>query len=193
MTNLRPFLCLLGFPGGSAVKNLPAMQETRFDPRVRKICWRRKWRVTSVFLPGKSQRRRSLEGYIPCVCLVTQSYLTLCDPMDCSPLGSSVRRISQARILKWVAIFSFRGSSNPGIKWVTKESDMTQQLNNRQQNNVSSTVLETNLCCHLKFVVAIPERCLLRTLCEQLQGSDQTFFIKKLLMMSNLPWLTLRG
>ena len=42
---------------------------------------------------------------------VTQSCLTLCDPMDCSPLGSSVRGISQARILEWVAISSSRGSS----------------------------------------------------------------------------------
>ena len=32
------------------------------------------------------------------------------DPVDCSPLGSSVRGISQARILEWVAIFSSRGS-----------------------------------------------------------------------------------
>ena len=34
-----------------------------------------------------------------------QSCLTLCDPMDYSPLGSSVPRILQARILEWVAIF----------------------------------------------------------------------------------------
>ena len=37
-------------------------------------------------------------------CSVTQSCLTLCDPMDCSPPGSSVRGILQARILEWVAI-----------------------------------------------------------------------------------------
>ena len=37
--------------------------------------------------------------------LVTQSCLTLCDPMDCSPPGSSVHGISQAKILEWVAIF----------------------------------------------------------------------------------------
>ena len=42
-----------------------------------------------------------------CVCvLVAQSCLTLCDPMDDSLSGSSVHRISQARILEWVAIFS---------------------------------------------------------------------------------------
>ena len=33
-----------------------------------------------------------------------QLYLTLCDPIDGSPLGSSVPRILQARILEWVAI-----------------------------------------------------------------------------------------
>ena len=36
-----------------------------------------------------------------CVCLVAQSCLTLCNPMDCSPSGSSVHGISQARILDW--------------------------------------------------------------------------------------------
>ena len=54
--------------------------------------------------------------------LATQSSLTLCDPMDCSPPGSSVHGILQARILEWVAISFSRGSSqprdlhNPGIK-----------------------------------------------------------------------------
>ena len=36
---------------------------------------------------------------------------TLCDPMDCSPPGSSVHGIFQARILEWVAMLSSRGSS----------------------------------------------------------------------------------
>ena len=55
------------FPGGSAVKNLLAMQEIcrrhGFNPRVRKIPWRRKWQPTPVFLPGKSHGQRSLAGY----------------------------------------------------------------------------------------------------------------------------------
>ena len=34
-----------------------------------------------------------------------------CDPMDCSPPGSSVRGILQARVLEWVAMPSSRGSS----------------------------------------------------------------------------------
>jgi len=44
-----------------------------------------------------------------CCCLVTQLCLTLCDPVDCSPPGSSVYGISQARILEWVAISFFQG------------------------------------------------------------------------------------
>ena len=36
-----------------------------------------------------------------------------CNPMDCSPLGSSVHGISQARILEWVAIPFSRESSQP--------------------------------------------------------------------------------
>ena len=43
-----------------------------------------------------------------------QSCLTLCDLMDCSPSGSSVHGILQARILEWVAVSSSRGSSWPG-------------------------------------------------------------------------------
>ena len=42
-----------------------------------------------------------------------QSCPTLCDPMDCSPPGSSVHGISQARILEWVAISFSTGSSWP--------------------------------------------------------------------------------
>ena len=42
-----------------------------------------------------------------------QSSLTLCNLMDCSPPGSSVCRILQARILEWVAMPSSKGSSQP--------------------------------------------------------------------------------
>ena len=43
--------------------------------------------------------------------LIAQTCLTLCDPMDYSPLGSSVHWILQARILEWVAMPFSRGSS----------------------------------------------------------------------------------
>ena len=44
---------------------------------------------------------------------VAQSCPPPCDPMDCSPPGSSVQEISQARILEWVAIPFSRGASWP--------------------------------------------------------------------------------
>ena len=49
-------------------------------------------------------------------CLAAHLRPTLCDPMDCSPPGSSVHVTSQARILEWVAISFSKGSSRPGIK-----------------------------------------------------------------------------
>ena len=52
--------------------------------------------------------------------LVAQSYLTLCDPIVCNLLDSSVDRILQARILEWVAILFSRGSSWPRDQiWVS--------------------------------------------------------------------------
>ena len=49
------------------VKHLPANADG-FDPWVRKIPWSRKWQPTSVFLPGKFHRQRSLSAYSPWGC-----------------------------------------------------------------------------------------------------------------------------
>ena len=54
------------------------------------------------------------------LCLVTQLCPTLCDLMDCSPPGSSVQGILQARTLEWIAIPFSRGSSRPRDQtWVS--------------------------------------------------------------------------
>ena len=53
--------------------------------------------------------------------LVHHSCPTLCNPMDCSPPGSSVHGISQARILEWVAIFFSREESILGTVSKPKE------------------------------------------------------------------------
>ena len=80
--------------------------------------------------------------HIICVCvLVAQSCPTLCDPMDCSPPGSSVHRIFQTRILEWVAISFSRRSSQPRdqtqvsyiaggffANWATKEAQTVYTL-----------------------------------------------------------------
>ena len=74
-----------------------------------------------------------------CCCSVTKSCPTFCDPMDCSPPGSSVHGILQARILKWVTLPSFRGSSQHGDqthisyvfcigRWVTTSTTWKTQM-----------------------------------------------------------------
>ena len=57
----KSWYIFVGFPGGSVVKILSAMQE--IDPWVGKIPWRRTWPPTPVFLPGESPGWRSLVGY----------------------------------------------------------------------------------------------------------------------------------
>ena len=79
--------------------------------------------------------------YTPCVCLSAQSCPTLCDPMGCSLLGSSVRGIFQGGIQEWVAISFSRGSSWPRdwtqvsctagrffTVWVTREENYYQHV-----------------------------------------------------------------
>ena len=56
----------------------------------------------------------------PSVCACVLSCPTLCDPMDCSPPGSSVHGIFQARVLEWVAISFSRGS--PQLKFASPMS-----------------------------------------------------------------------
>ena len=51
-----------------------------------------------------------------CVCVCTQLCLTFCDPMDCSPPGSSVHGILQSGVLEWVAMPSSRHLPAPGIQ-----------------------------------------------------------------------------
>ena len=62
---------------------------------------------------GSENFRINLPTNYLCACLVTQSSLTPCDPMDCSPLGSSVHEILQAKILEQIVISYFRESSPP--------------------------------------------------------------------------------
>ena len=74
------------------------------------------WRPRSALSVGDE-----LTSQIPCSVILTMftcvqllsHVLTRFDPMDCSPLGSSVHGILQARILGWVAISSSSGSSRP--------------------------------------------------------------------------------
>ena len=58
--------------------------------------------------------------FVFCVLLVTQLCLTLCDPMDHGPPGSSFHGVLQAKILGWVSIPFSRVSSQPRNQiWVS--------------------------------------------------------------------------
>ena len=54
----------------------------------------------------------SINIYMLLLCFCSASS-TLCNPMDCSPPGSFVHGILQAKILEWVAISFSRGTSRP--------------------------------------------------------------------------------
>ena len=82
---------------------------------------------------------------------VTQLCLTLCDPMDCTILHSSVHGIFQARVLEWVAVSFSRGSSRPRDQtqvsctvgrcftiWATREVFI-----------IRETQVKTTMRCHL--------------------------------------------
>ena len=69
-------------------------------------------RVPSIHIQGSNDHAvKWLRYCLEVKVLDAQLCLTLCDPMDCSPPGSSIHGILQARILEWVAISSSRRSS----------------------------------------------------------------------------------
>ena len=68
---------------------------------------RRAWRTTVCRVAKSWTRLMQLNTHITnsaAAAKLLQSCLTLCDPIDGSPLGSSVPGILQARVLEWVAI-----------------------------------------------------------------------------------------
>ena len=79
--------------------------------------------IASLYIFRGVHERRGVSCFIlhpiisPAMCCMPakspQSCLILCDPVYCSPLGSSVHGILQARILEWVAMPSSRESSRP--------------------------------------------------------------------------------
>ena len=107
----------------------------KLDMRICVYFYRKFWGIVSeVFLRLRLYTLQAfgkyrIGGKLKCImcavlCCVQsrQSRPALCGPMDCSPPGSSVRGILQARILEWVAVLSSRGYSRPRsllcCKWI---------------------------------------------------------------------------
>ena len=70
----------------------------------------------SLFKKICAKKKKKKKKKICAVCLVPQSGPTLWDPIDCSPPGSFVHGIFQARILEWVAV-SYSGGSSQSRDW----------------------------------------------------------------------------
>ena len=87
---------------------------------------------------------RELRPWKTCVCLVAQLCLTF-DPSNCSPLGSSVHRIFQARKLEWVAISYSRVSSCPRDWTSLMHGFVHTQQSNWLHNGLLLTV-STSIC-----------------------------------------------
>ena len=94
--------------------------------------------------PGSSTLRQSGEEW------KQLSRVRLCDPMDCSPPGSSVYGILQARILEWVAMPSFRGSSQPRdqtqVSLIAGRSFIIMRRERETPLSLSPTLMPTRVC-----------------------------------------------
>ena len=89
--------------------------------------------------------------------LVTESFPTLCDAMDCTPPGSSIHGILQAWILEWVAIPFSRGSSWPRDQtWVSHISKQIHYCLNHQGSTYMYVCIYTYI--YISITTALKER-----------------------------------
>ena len=118
------------------------------------------------------------------VCSATQLCLTLCNPMECSLLGLSVHGIFQARILKWVAISFFRGSS-----WYRDRScfPLSPALSGRFFATEPSTTMFIMLPSSYKTIFGYHSQCFY-------YGNINRFMVRhevRLIFFSNALWFPL--
>ena len=106
-----------------------------------------------------------------CVCVCARAKLlqsgpTLCNPMDCSPPGSSVHEILQARILEYVALSSFRGPSRPR-DWTHISHGPALQANSLQLSYLES-LLMSFICLKqiFGFLLSLGKKRSMSVLCE---------------------------
>ena len=116
-----------------------------------------------------------------CGCLVTQLSPTLCNPMDCSPPGSSVYGIFQARILEWVAI-CYSGGSFPLRDWIHVSCVSRQILYHCTTWEVPEGIA---------FWPCIPTGCLLIKAYSQQCGCWETLLHRSVVFQSAL-WLNIK-
>ena len=108
-----------------------------------------------------------------CCCLVAHLCSTLCDPMNSSPLGSSVHGILQARIVEWVAISFSRGESRPRDQthisctgswilyyWTTRETQLKhipKKIKNYKSQKMTDCYQKEIWCFYLRGQLHFPQ------------------------------------
>ena len=104
----------MGHCPGGLVKNLPAGAGHAFNPRVRRIPWRREWQPSSVFLPGKSLGQRRLAVTVHGV---AQSWTWL-DKWACTPYRTLISYVTNLAILSPIIFLWRQHSSLPIISCI---------------------------------------------------------------------------
>ena len=115
-----------------------------------------------------------------CVCVCAQSYPTLCNPMDCSPLGSSVHGISQAKILEQIAMPFSRASSQPRdqtwVSWLAGRVFTTEPLGKPEWPLAAAAAKSLQSC---------------PTLCDPRDGSPPGSPVPGILQARALEWVAI--
>ena len=115
--------------------------------------------ITPIFYFISYSKTQLWRMTVLCCCLVTQSCLTLCDPMNCSLSGSSVHRISPLfiRTQEWVVISFSRGSS-----WCRDWNSLAGGFFTAKQWEKYDCILP---CTHEKFISQVASECVCVCVC----------------------------
>ena len=116
-------------------------------------------------------------------CLITKLYQTLCSPMDCSPPGSSVHGISQARALEWVAA---------GVSFLLQGIFPTQELNPRLLHWQADCLPPNHRRSHkslCKVKTLVTWSC--PTLCDPMDCCPPNFPVHGILWAKILEWVAI--
>ena len=147
-----------GFPGGSAVKNLPANAGDTGDMVLipeEEIPWRRKWPPTPVFLPGKFHGQRSMAGYSPWGCKES-TRLSVQANIILKPPTSPGCRVEHRHLG-----FSYTPTCFPGLSPITKLQSLTHTLQDFPRMPALSSYAFINAilsCLFLLIKSCIPQR-----------------------------------
>ena len=149
------------------------------------------------------------KGFYCYCCLAAVSCLTLCDPIDCCPPGSSVHWISQARILELVfllqGIFPTQGSNLHLLHWWVDSLPLSHQGSPQTQPSLYpnlrlpasrpvrkfNSVVEATQSRYLVSAAAAKSLQSCPTLCDPIDGSLPGSSVPGILQARTLEWVAI--